>query len=313
MTVTMIILYGIQGAYQPAVKASIPVLVGKDNFMRANSVVDMINSVAGMAGPVLGGLLFSFFGLIPVLFVSTGCFLVFAGMEMFIHIPFEKMKTPGSLLATGLNDLKESFSFMFKKRTMLWKVSFLFASSNLLLTSLILIALPVLITQHLNFPPDTAGLLYGYSQGVIAGGAVLGGFLAGILANKLKPQLSPFLLLGSCMCILVCGAGLQILNTSMGIYILLLIGCGLFLTLQTLFQIQMMTLLQVLTPGNLIGKVIACFMCMVMCTTPLGQFLFGVVFEYIIGTHSYLPFYIAGGVMIGITILTRRIFNGVNF
>jgi MFS family permease len=36
MTCTMIILYGIQGAYQPAVKASVPALVDARHIMRAN-------------------------------------------------------------------------------------------------------------------------------------------------------------------------------------------------------------------------------------------------------------------------------------
>jgi MFS family permease len=90
MTITMIILYGIQGAYQPAVKASVPVLVDTENIMQANSVVDLISSLAGMVGPVVGGILFSIVGLAPILYVSIGCFFVSAVMEMFIHIPFEK-------------------------------------------------------------------------------------------------------------------------------------------------------------------------------------------------------------------------------
>ena len=40
---TMIILYAIQGAYLPTVKASIPVLVDTEYFMQANSVVDIIS------------------------------------------------------------------------------------------------------------------------------------------------------------------------------------------------------------------------------------------------------------------------------
>jgi hypothetical protein len=69
------------------------------------------------------------------------------------------------------NDLKESFSFMFKERLVLWKVSLIYASINLFLTSLMLIGVPVLITQHLGFNLDTANRLYGYAQGVIAAGA----------------------------------------------------------------------------------------------------------------------------------------------
>lgn len=312
MAITMILLYGIQGAYQPAVKASVPVLVESQHIMKANAVVDMINSIASMAGPVIGGLLFSVLGLMPILYVSIGCFFAAAVMEIFIHIPFEKRKTTNNVFVTGLRDLKESFSFMFRERPVIWKISFIFASSNLLLTSLILIALPVLITQHLGFALDTANRLYGYAQGVIAAGAVLGGLLAGTLSKKLKAKTSPLLLIGCSLFILLEGIALQALNSSMGIYIILIIGCGLLLTLHTLFQIQMMTYLQRLTPANLIGKVISCFMCVVMCTIPLGQFIYGFVFEHI-GSSTYLPFYVVALIMIGVSVFSRHIFYGIDF
>ena len=311
MAITMIILYGIQGAYQPAVKASVPVLVEPEHMMKANSVVDMISSSASMAGPVIGGLLFSVFGLTPILYVSIGCFLASAIMEIFIHIPFEKKKAAGNIFVTGLSDLKESFRFMFSKQPVLWKVSLIFASSNILLSALILIGLPVIITQYLGFAPDTANRLYGYAQGVIAAGAILGGLLAGVLSNRLKSKTSPVLLIVCSLFAIISGVALQILNAPMGICIILIIGCGLLLAVHTLFQIQMVTYLQLLTPKDLIGKIISCFMCVVMCTIPLGQFIYGIVFEHI-GSSIYIPFYVAGFIMIGISVITRRIFYGID-
>lgn len=50
MAVTMMVLYGIQGAYQPAVKASVPILVDTGHLMQANSLIDVISSLANMAG-----------------------------------------------------------------------------------------------------------------------------------------------------------------------------------------------------------------------------------------------------------------------
>jgi len=163
MAVTMIILYGIQGAYQPAVQASIPILVDTENIMQANSFVNLINSLASMVGPVIGGILFSIVGLAPILYVSIGCFFASAIiMGIFLHIPFEKKQANGNIFVTGINDLKESFRFMFRERPVLWKMSLIFASIGLFLTSLTLIGVPVIITQHLGFTPDTANRLYGY-------------------------------------------------------------------------------------------------------------------------------------------------------
>uniref|UniRef100_UPI003260F8BD MFS transporter n=1 Tax=Clostridium sp. NkU-1 TaxID=1095009 RepID=UPI003260F8BD len=111
MTITMIILYGIQGAYQPAVKASVPVLVDGENIMQANSIVDLISSLAGMVGPVIGGILFSIVGLAPILYVSIGCFFVAAVMEIFIHIPFEKKAGKRKYNHYRLQRLKRKFWF----------------------------------------------------------------------------------------------------------------------------------------------------------------------------------------------------------
>lgn len=308
MAVTMIILYGIQGAYQPAVKASVPALVDTEHMMQGNSVVDLINSLAGMTGPVIGGVLYSLFGLIPILYVSAGCFFASAVMELFIHIPYERKQTENNLFVTGFKDLKESFHFIFRIKPVLWKMSLIYASINLFLTSLILIGVPVVITQRLGFDPDTANRLYGYAQGIIALGSVLGGLLAGVFSSKIKLKASPFILSGCALSILWGGIALQILKTPMEIYFALLIGCSLLLVLSTLFQLLLMTCLQILTPLDITGKVISCVMCVCMCTNPLGQFMYGVVFN-LAGKRAYLPFYGATLVMLGIAVGTRRIFH----
>lgn len=131
--ITMMVLYGIQGAYQPAVKASVPVLVDAEHIMQANSLVDVINSLASMCGPVIGGILFSVYGLTPILYISVVCFLASAVMEVFIHIPFEKMEAGGNMFVTGFSDLKDSFCFIFKKQPVLWKMSLVYAAENLFL------------------------------------------------------------------------------------------------------------------------------------------------------------------------------------
>ncbi len=84
MTVTLMLLYGIAGAYQPSVQASVPALVSTEYFMEANSVINIIGSFSALLGPVLGGMLYSAYGLGPVLWVCMVCFLLSAVMEIFI-------------------------------------------------------------------------------------------------------------------------------------------------------------------------------------------------------------------------------------
>jgi len=116
------------------------------------------------------------------------------------------------MIRTGLSDLKDGFRFMFREKPVLWKISVVFSGVGLLLTSLVLIALPVLITQRLGFAPDTANRLYGYALGVMAGGAITGGAIAGVVASKLKPQTIPFILTGCAFSVLAGGMALQMLT-----------------------------------------------------------------------------------------------------
>lgn len=97
---TLILLYGIQGAYSPSVQASIPALVSDEQLIPANSVITLVNSLSSLIGPVIGGAVFGFWGIKPVLEMGIICFFASAVMEIFIHIPFEKKQNSKGILAT---------------------------------------------------------------------------------------------------------------------------------------------------------------------------------------------------------------------
>ena len=78
LTVTLMLLYGIAGAYQPSVQASIPALTDTGHIMAANSIINTISSFSALIGPVIGGILYSAYGLKPVLLVCVACFFVSA-------------------------------------------------------------------------------------------------------------------------------------------------------------------------------------------------------------------------------------------
>ncbi len=214
------------------------------------------------------------------------------------------------MIRTGLSDLKDGFRFMFREKPVLWKISVVFSGVGLLLTSLVLIALPVLITQRLGFAPDTANRLYGYALGVMAGGAITGGAIAGVVASKLKPQTIPFILTGCAFSVLAGGMALQMLTAPLTIYVVLTLGAGSLTALSTLFQIQVMSYIQILTPKELVGKVISFVICICMCLLPAGQLMYGFVFETI-GHYAYVPFYVAGVTMATVTLLTRSTFASI--
>lgn len=92
------------------------------------------------------------------------------------------------------------------------------------------------------------------------------------------------------------------LSIPLSLYILLTASCGILMTLSSLFQIQMMTYVQLLKPNHQIGKVISCVNCICMCANPVGSFLYGIVFEHI-GTQTFLLFYIASCVVFSVVVI----------
>lgn len=305
--IMMMLLYGIQGIYQPAVNASVPILVDKKDMMQANSIINVISSLANMLGPVIGGILFSLLGLTPILYISAICFFLSAVIELFISMPFEEKQRTANIFGTAFMDLKKSFQFITKEQPIIWKLSAIYASTCFLLSSLVIISVPVLVTQYLGFPPNTANKLYGYAQGIIAIGSILGGLLAGLLSKKVGPNSMPFLIISCGFSMILGGIGLQVFTSSMVVYLFLVVGCGFLMLLSSFFQIQMMSYVQMLTPKEQIGKVISCVICICMCANPIGTFLYGILFDNI-GNHLYFPFYIAPIIILGIVFFLRNTF-----
>ncbi|WP_411656096.1 MFS transporter [Anaeromassilibacillus sp. SJQ-1] len=182
VAIMLICLSVIQAFYQPAVQASIPVLSSTNNLLRANAIINQVQSLSNLIGPILGGMLYSVWGVVPVIWASAASFLFSAVMEIFIHIPFEKRAASGGILTTAVNDLKESLHFMIRERPVILRVVIFVSLFNLALSSLITVGVPsmVKITLHLS------SSLYSLTQVLLAAGALCGGILAGILAPKLS-------------------------------------------------------------------------------------------------------------------------------
>lgn len=275
----MFILYGVQGAYHPAVQASIPALLMEEHIMQGNAVINLVSSFSGLIGPVIGGALFGFYGIMPILYVSSVCFILSAIMEIFIHIPFEKKTTQGNIFAIGFGDLKESFHYMSRKQPLIIKFSIAIAAINMILSALVIIGLPVIVTQILAFDSETANRLYGYAEGAMAMGSLCGGMGAGMFANKMKTRNGYMLLFYDALTLIPIGLAMLIPMPAMVAYIVIMVSCFVMMFLATLFSIQLMSYLQMIVPADLMGKVISCATCIGMCASPIGQAIYGGLFE----------------------------------
>lgn len=304
----LFILYGINGAYQPAVQASIPALLKGEHIMQGNAVINLVSSFTGLIGPVIGGALFGFYGIMPILYVCVICFLLSAVMEIFIQIPFEKKAAKGNIFAIGYGDLKKSCRYMHKEQPIIMQFSLAIAAINMILSALVMIGLPIIVTQLLGFDQEMANRLYGYAQGALAMGSLCGGMGAGLLAKRLKPQKGYLLLLYDGLTLLPIGIAIMLPFKAMISYGIILVSCFCMMFLATLFSIQIMSCLQSMVPESLIGKVISCAMCIGMCASPLGQAIYGGLFELLKG-RVFVLFFVAAILTVMLAFAMKKAFK----
>lgn len=275
--VTLMLLYGISGTYQPAVQASIPVLVAKDHILTASAVVNQIGSLASLVGPVTGGWLYGLWGMELILKISVVCFAISAVMELFLTIPYIKRPQEKTALQIVRHDLQDSTHFLRFEKPAFLKVCLVIAGLNLFLSSMVTIGVPVMIVEHWGL----SNQLLGIAQGLLAAGGVLGGLLTALLGKRLQPERAYVFLILCAMLTLLMGAGILWSNTPYLKY-LILSGTGTAITIfSTMFSIQMLAVVQRETPERLIGKVIACIMTLIMCAQPIGQLIYGIFLEQI--------------------------------
>lgn len=304
VVVFMMLLYAISGAYQPAVQASMPILAKGENLVPANAIINLVNSLAGLLGPVLGGLLYGTYGLSPILTISCGCFVFSAVMELFIRIPHKPQAASGGVFAIVKSDMSQSMRFILREQPIMAKVIVLIFGFNLFLSSMLVIGLPVLITQNLGMGSE----LYGFSQGAMAVGGLLGGLTAGVFGNKLDIRNS-WTLLAACALGLVPMAIVMLPGVpAFASYLVLTIMSALLMIGATMFSIQMLAFAQVQTPVELVGKVVSCLMALSMCAQPIGQAMYGLLFERL----AHLPWAIILGAAVvscGIAVYSRSAFR----
>ena len=310
LTVTLMLLYGIAGAYQPSVQASIPALVSKDRFMAANSIINTISSFASLTGPVLGGIVYSAYGLKPVLWVCVACFILSAIMEIFIKIPFKKQESAGGILSAARADFAESIRFVRKEKPVIGKALFVICGINLFLSAMIIVALPYLVTEVLNLEASQANRLYGFAEGALAAGGLAGGIGAGIFSDKFAVRDSGNLVIACAVCVFPISAVLVLFSSGIVNYIVIIICCFFIMVCSTIFTVQMMSFIQTETPQNLIGKVIAVIFTISMCSQPLGNALYGVLFEICRG-YEYAVVLFSGAMSLVIAFRARNIFRHI--
>lgn len=275
VTIFMILLTLIQAFYQPSVQASIPLLASKEQLMAANGIVMQVQALAGLLGPILAGILYGIGGVKPILAASAVCFFLSAVMELFLRIPHEKREADGSPVRMALLDIKGAVIYLIRENTCLFKLLIVVAGINLFLSALFIIGLPYLVKIYLGMSAQA----YGFAEAAMGMGSILGGLVSGLAGKKIPFKHSHYFLLGTPLLLIPVILILLFQAPGKMIYAVLLSSVMIGMGFAALFTIAAQTFIQKSTPVHMLGKVGAFVSTICVCALPIGQAMYGGLFE----------------------------------
>ena len=273
---TLLIILSILGAFEtPTVQACIPTMLQGDNIMKGNAVVNQVASLSCLIAPMLGGVLYAMLGLKPVMYASVVCFFITALFECFIKLSYQRIQNQGGVLQIVKQDFLSSMQYISKEQTSISKMLLLTAFSRFFVMGITIVGLPFLVRTVLGFNAK----YYGAAESALAVATILGSIAAGVLTEKLKIHKLSVLL--ATLGIFIIPAGIVFLlpvNVIIKYGVTVVSFCGMQAVI-SIFSIFAVSLIQQRTPNHLIGKVMAYTSTVTLCVQPIGQIVYGFLFD----------------------------------
>lgn len=153
----LMVAFAAQAIYQPCVQSSVPRVVAPERLEQAVAVTNQVSMLTGIGGPVLGGLVFGFFGLAPIVVVSAACFVAAGVLVLaFVRVPYEPPARTAGPLATVRNDLAEALRFL-RSRPVMWRIIIAATLVNLFGSSFFNVARPISSPRRWASPISCSG------------------------------------------------------------------------------------------------------------------------------------------------------------
>ncbi len=263
-----VILGILSAVFRPAISASIPDLVPEDKVASANSFNQSSYQVSALVGQGAGGVLYRVLGA-PVLFLVDGItYLISAISELFITIPQEMPeKTTGAreTMRVYLRDTGEGFTYIWRNKGM--RDLFFAATVLNFFMSPFAVLLPFYIEDFLHATPDW----FGYFLAAIGLGAVLGFGLAGVFRFAGRTRMVMVILFLFLDSLVVASLGLVRASVTALLLGFLIGFCS------SIVNLNIVTILQITTPGRIRGRVFGVLGTISGGLVPIGMGLAGVV------------------------------------
>ncbi|MGB4263323.1 MAG: MFS transporter [Fervidobacterium sp.] len=263
-------------------------VVRKEHMKRATSFNAMANSGANIIGPILGGMLYGFYGFQSVILLTSILYILSGISEMFIIYRF----TPKNGKVHVFKELIEGIKFVGMNKGL--KFLFTFAVViNFITSPLFGVVFPYIIRTVLQFSSTQYGLI----QTFFTIGALLGNLLILIILHKVSSKVLMVggLIVQEIICVVFSIMIMPMFGFSKSIlFMIFSIGSFLISLFNVFVNTPLNANLQILVPSELRSRVFSVLSVMAMGVTPISSALYGYLIDRIDPFWFFLSINILG-------------------
>lgn len=272
----LLVLLSVLAAFEsPTVQACVPQMVSPQNLVQGNAVVSQVSAVTSLVTPFLGSLFYTAFGIGQVFAAAVVCFWLTALLECMIHLEYQKPPRTAGIGAIVREDLAVSAHFLRREQPDILKLLLLAALAGMFVSGTAVVGFPYLVRMVLGL----SATYYGAAESAMGAAAILGSLCAGLLGKKLRVRDMAAIFLSFGLSLFPIGLSFLLPVGRMARYgVLLFFFCVCQLGV-CIFSTYAITLIQQRTPEQLMGKVMSCVFTLSMCAQPVGQVVYGALFD----------------------------------
>lgn len=283
LLIAQVVISLLNGLFEPATRGMLPQLVDRKELTRSNSTVASMRSISILLGPVIGTLLYAYFGITMVFFINGISFLLSGVSEImiqFVHVKRQKSEGINGII----NDLLEGIQFIMKNKV-IRNMCYFFLVIYFVVQPIFSVILPLFFKTSLQYT-DTQ---YGYLQSIIIFGALIGSMVVGAVFGKEKQVTMSFTIGSSLLLltmlvfsILLFPKILDVLGNNTKIYFVLLAGTlGLFSLANIFISVPIQTYIQRETPDEYMSRVFSLVSMISRGGMPVGALVYGIALDWV--------------------------------
>lgn len=266
--------------FSAATTAMLPDLSGEEALSKANAARGVMDSLAFITGPVLGGIIYGIWG-IQMIFLLNALSFIFSGIcETLIIYQFQLKNNTQLSFQTFGREIREVWLFIINHQGLKQLCSFALFS-NFLIAPIIMVGIPFILKKVIGFNSNQYGyIMAGFTLGLLIGNLLIGIFPAKDSGKLMKTGL---IVNGSVFVVLPLVIFPRIITYFNGpswrFFIFLGIGfiiAGLF---NALVNTPMMTNFQIMVPAEIRSRFFAVLSLFSQMAIPLGAVIYGFLLD----------------------------------